>query len=79
MTCRRETSLAPTWHPSRLFMREYCEGMSEAILIVLSALGVEVSDEERTRITTCRDSDLLAIWARRAGATESTDDIFRIF
>jgi hypothetical protein len=70
------------WLVETSFAREHfgrgkAEGEAEAILTVLSARGVEVSDASRARITTCSDLDQLKIWASRAATAETTDDLFQ--
>jgi hypothetical protein len=52
------------------------EGEVRAILVVLDARDLSVSDEARTRITSCTDLDQLEIWVRRAATVGSAEDLF---
>jgi hypothetical protein len=52
------------------------EGEARALLTVLAARGLEVSDEARTRIDGCDDPDQLNLWISRAATAESVDDVF---
>ena len=52
------------------------KGEAKAILLMLSARGLTVSDEARERITTCEDLDQLETWVRRAATAETTEDLF---
>jgi hypothetical protein len=51
-------------------------GEARAVLLVLSARGVEVSDADRDRITQCRDLDQLEVWVRRAATVMSSAELF---
>ena len=53
------------------------KGEAKALLLTLSARGIEVSEEARTRITTCDDLGQLDTWVRRAVSAESVDEVFR--
>lgn len=48
----------------------------QAVLTVLDAAAVDVSDEARTRITNCADLDQLETWLRRAVHATTIDDLF---
>jgi hypothetical protein len=73
-----EIMASSTWVVSTPFAREhYGRGEADAILKVLAARGLIISDEARKRINACRDLDLLDIWLRRAIDAETTDEIFR--
>jgi predicted transposase YdaD len=52
------------------------EGEADAILLVLEARGVDVSDAERERITSCTDLKQLKRWITRAATAEKTGDLF---
>ncbi|MEW1779012.1 hypothetical protein [Streptomyces sp. NPDC086777] len=52
------------------------EGLSEALLVVLSGRGIDVSDEARDRITTCDDHDTLTTWLTRAATATTTTELF---
>jgi hypothetical protein len=52
------------------------EGEARAVLGVLEARGIPVSDEARERITACTDLDELDAWVRRAVTVTSVDELF---
>ncbi|WP_406439480.1 hypothetical protein OHB00_30625 [Streptomyces sp. NBC_00631] len=52
------------------------EGLSEALLVVLSGRGIEVSEEARDRVTTCDDHDTLTTWLTRAATATTTAELF---
>jgi hypothetical protein len=52
------------------------EGRAEALLTLLSARGLDVSDDVRTRITGCTDIGQLNTWIRRAVTAETVDELF---
>jgi hypothetical protein len=52
------------------------EGEARAVLAVLEARGIGVTDEVRARITGCRDLDQLDGWVRRAVTVDSAHDLF---
>ncbi|GHJ35969.1 hypothetical protein [Streptomyces sp. TS71-3] len=52
------------------------EGRAQDILLVLEQRGLNVSDEIRTRITDCRDPELLDHWLTRAIIAPSAEKIF---
>ncbi|MCF6523524.1 hypothetical protein [Streptomyces sp. JJ36] len=52
------------------------EGRVESILLVLEKRGIEVPDEARERITTCRDFGILRTWFTRAATVASADELF---
>jgi predicted transposase/invertase (TIGR01784 family) len=52
------------------------EGQARAILALLAARSVPVSDEARLRIEACRDSELLDRWIVRAATAGSVEEIF---
>ncbi|GGO28353.1 hypothetical protein GCM10010116_56810 [Microbispora rosea subsp. aerata] len=49
------------------------EGQAEAILTVLSARGIEVSEDLSEKIRKCNDLDRLAAWLRAAATVDSSD------
>ncbi|TQS28450.1 hypothetical protein [Microbispora sp. KK1-11] len=49
------------------------EGQAEAILTVLSARGIEVSEDISEKIRKCNDLDRLAAWLRAAATVDSSD------
>ncbi len=49
------------------------EGHAEAILTVLSARGIEVSEDISEKIRKCHDLDRLAAWLRAAATVDSSD------
>ncbi|HEX3516068.1 MAG TPA: hypothetical protein VHT26_18920 [Trebonia sp.] len=67
-----------TWPVYSPFAKEHFgRGKTEAILLVLEARGLEVTDAERERITGCTDLKQLNRWITRAATAEKTSDIFR--
>jgi hypothetical protein len=52
------------------------EGEADAVLLVLKARGIEVSDAERERIVECTDLGQLQGWVIRAATAEKTSDLF---
>ena len=66
-----------TWPVYSPFARaHYSRGQAEAILVVLKARKLAVTDAERARIVTCTNLRLLKIWVRRAVRAEKTSDLF---
>jgi hypothetical protein len=51
-------------------------GEANAVLSVLDARGIDVSDADRQRITGCTDLGQLEVWVRRAVTAESVRDLF---
>lgn len=49
---------------------------AEGILLVLERRGLSVSNEQRKRITSTGDLELLKAWLRRAGTVANTDALF---
>lgn len=63
------------------FARQYygqgtTEGRTEAVLDVLTARGIPVTDAERARIVECTDLDRIGVWLRLAATTRSIDELF---
>jgi predicted transposase YdaD len=52
------------------------EGEAEAILLVLEARGLAVTDAERERITGCNDLKQLKRWVSRAATAGKASDLF---
>ncbi|WP_089099446.1 hypothetical protein [Streptomyces hyaluromycini] len=52
------------------------EGLSEALLVVLSGRGVDISDAARDRITSCDDHDTLTAWLTRAATATTKAELF---
>jgi hypothetical protein len=52
------------------------EGEAEAILLVLEARGLAVTEAERERITGCADLKQLKRWVTRAATAEKASDLF---
>ncbi|GAB3459424.1 hypothetical protein GCM10027570_43520 [Streptomonospora sediminis] len=64
------------------FARKYygrgkAEGKAESVLRVLKARGITISEEDRTRITTCTDPETLNTWLDRAIDIHTADQLFR--
>jgi hypothetical protein len=47
-----------------------------AVITVLEARGLQVTDEQRERILGCKDLEQLALWVRRVGVVSSADELF---
>ena len=52
------------------------EGAATALLEVLAARGITISDAARARIVECADTELLRTWIRRAATAHTTDELF---
>jgi hypothetical protein len=52
------------------------EGEARALLAVLEARGLRISDEVRTRVLACTDTAQLATWLRKAATALSIDQVF---
>lgn len=52
------------------------EGEADAILLVLQARGLEITAEERARITACADLAQLTTWVTRAATIRRTSELF---
>jgi len=50
--------------------------MSAAVLVVLEARGLAVSDAQRERVASTTDLETLDRWVRRAATVSSTDELF---
>ncbi|MER6078599.1 hypothetical protein [Streptomyces sp. NPDC001833] len=51
-------------------------GLAEALLVVLSGRGIDISDEARDRIISCDDHDTLTTWLTRAATATTTAELF---
>lgn len=63
-------------HFSRGRLAGLCEGKARAVLAVLRARGVSVSDDALTTITSCVDQEQLDRWAHRAATALTVDELF---
>lgn len=52
------------------------EGKAEGVLQVLDARGIDVSDEQKSRILGCTDIAVLDRWIRRAVTIATTEELF---
>lgn len=52
------------------------EGARQALLAVVAARGLELSDGSRQRIESCSSVTTLEQWIRRAAVVASGDDVF---
>lgn len=52
------------------------EGEAEAVIVVLTARGIPVTEEARDRITGCTDLDQLGVWIHWAVTVDSLDALF---
>lgn len=50
-------------------------GEANAVLAVLDARGIDVSDRIRAAIASCTDLDRLALWIRRAATANKIEDV----
>ncbi len=60
----------------RPFREGEAKGRAEAILGVLDARGIAVSNEVRERVNASSDLDELDRWVRRAAKVDSAEDLF---
>ena len=56
--------------------RGEARGEGKAVLAVLEARAVPISDEARERIASCTDSDQLMIWISKAVTVKDSDELF---
>lgn len=73
--------MSATWPVYSPFAREHfgrgeTSGKADAILKVLAARRIEISDDVRTRISECADQRQLDTWLRRAAVATAIDDLF---
>jgi hypothetical protein len=72
-----ELMRAGTYEYQGEFARKHrAEGKVEDILAVLTARGIVISGEARTRINSCTDLEELKTWIRRAATVDSVDQLF---
>jgi len=48
---------------------------AKALLTVLAARHIDVSDEARARITACTDTETLTAWIGRAATADRIEDV----
>jgi hypothetical protein len=58
------------------FFKGRAEGEADAVLEVLDARGLDVTEDVRERVTGCTDIDQLRTWLRRAATARSIDEVF---
>lgn len=51
------------------------EGKARSLFLVLSARGIEVSDEVRAKTAACTDLEQLELWIQRAAVAERVEDL----
>ena len=56
--------------------RGEAKGEAKGVLLVLEGRGLPVSDDIRTRITTCTDLDRLNTWLSLSGTVKRAEDLF---
>jgi hypothetical protein len=61
---------------SEFAKKHQAKGRADAVLDVLEARDVRVSDDARARILTCTDAAQLAAWVRKAVTVASADELF---
>lgn len=52
------------------------EGVASAVLLVLEARGVDITDDARDRILACHTMSTLNTWAKRAATIKTVDELF---
>ena len=52
------------------------ESAARVLLTILTARGIAIADQLRTRIAECTDPDLLERWATRAATSTTIDEVF---
>jgi hypothetical protein len=50
--------------------------LAQAVLTVLEARRLRLSDDQRATVLACTDPDTLAIWLQRAATATVTDELF---
>ncbi len=60
----------------RYFAQGEARGEARAVLAVLEARGIDISEEARERIADCADIDQLDVWIRRAATVTKADELF---
>ncbi|MFC6934536.1 hypothetical protein ACFQHO_32155 [Actinomadura yumaensis] len=51
------------------------EGEAKALLLVLAAHGIEISEEQREMVTGCQDTAVLEEWLKRVATAETIEDV----
>lgn len=64
------------YHHDSGYREGEAKGEANAVLAVLAARGLDVTEEQRRRITSCTDTGLLLRWTKRAVTADSTDEVF---
>ncbi|MBX6385826.1 MAG: hypothetical protein IRZ07_23115 [Microbispora sp.] len=52
------------------------EGEAKAVILILEARGLQISDHARDWIQRCRITSQLETWIRKAAVITSTDELF---
>ena len=52
------------------------DSATRVLLTILTARGIAIADQLRTRIAECTDPDLLERWATRAATSTTIDEVF---
>ncbi|MCL2450723.1 MAG: hypothetical protein FWD17_17390 [Polyangiaceae bacterium] len=63
-------------HSARAEAKGEARGRAQALLTLLQARGLRVSDEARARISSCTDGGQLDVWIRGALTVASVDELF---
>ncbi|WP_405615494.1 hypothetical protein [Streptomyces sp. NBC_00076] len=71
-----DLSFYKSWLSEEIRDEGRAQGRAEDILRILDRRGLDVSDADRERITSCGDLDTLGRWLDRAITTPSTEEIF---
>ena len=70
----------PAWCRSsfakRCIARAKAKGKAEALLLVLIARGLPISQDIRERVLSCEDASALERWLERAVKIEATAELF---
>ncbi|MFC4565097.1 hypothetical protein ACFO4E_24845 [Nocardiopsis mangrovi] len=60
----------------RPFLEGEAEGKANAVLLVLSARGIDVTDSIRERVNACTDIPTLDTWIGRAATVDNAEELF---
>ncbi|MEV4222896.1 hypothetical protein [Nonomuraea sp. NPDC049725] len=52
------------------------KGQAHALLLILKAKGIQVTGQDRERISTCTDIPTLDTWIGRAAVSDTLDEVF---
>ncbi|XRQ03874.1 hypothetical protein ACN3XK_45870 [Actinomadura welshii] len=63
-------------HQAEGYARGYARGLRRALLGMLEARGIGVSDDIRERVTNCDDIEQLEHWVQRAAISSTAENIF---